>query len=81
MIKGNLILPKVQIENDAKETVKEKQCGIACLNYFCFHRKNINTKCTQTAYLLHNFYVKCKNYIHTIDDSDLRLSKEICIGK
>ena len=34
MIKGNLILPKVQIENDAKETVKEKQCGIACLNYF-----------------------------------------------
>ena len=36
MIKGNLILPKVQIENDAKETVKEKQCGIACLNYFFF---------------------------------------------
>ena len=39
MVKGNLILPIVQIENDTTETVKEKHYCIACLNYFCFTAK------------------------------------------
>ena len=39
MVKGNLILPEVQIENESTETVKGKQYCIACLNYFCFTAK------------------------------------------